>query len=120
MLGPSHSEPASVFHLGVMVVMQVRLYKSGRRKEAHFWHQPPSVVADRYLEYLRNFPPLTSDEIRGGGDGGGGGPGTKSGTGGGTSGGGSRVIVGEHTPGYIWRLPYSCPRGPQSMGSLSI
>ena len=62
---------------------QVRVYY---KKEAHFFHKPASFVRDPlpWYAYLRGYQKITADHLRKG------------------------VILGDHTPGYIWRVPWNC------------
>jgi hypothetical protein len=63
------------------------VFKGGRTKEAHFWHQPRPQVRAHLADYALKFPPLTAPELAAG-----------------------LTAVGDHTPGYVWRVPYRCAR----------
>jgi len=64
---------------------KVVLFKGGIIKEAHYFHKPLNQVLAGRLRYLKQFPPLNASERPG-------------------------IAIGEHTPGYSWRIPYSCRR----------
>ena len=62
---------------------QVHVYY---KKEAHYFHKPSSFVRDAvpWYAYLRGYQRVSPDDLRKG------------------------VILGDHTPGYIWRVPWNC------------
>ena len=65
---------------------RVKLFRGGAVKEAHFWHQQyGDFSADRQY-YLKKFPPLNETEMSPR----------------------YQIAVGDHTPGYVWRVPYRC------------
>ena len=66
------------------------MYRDGRVKEAHFFHQPSSIVESGLKNYIHAFPLISNLELNNG------------------------IFVGEHSPGYIWRVPYKCKRNPKS------
>ena len=77
----------------------VRLYANGQRKEAHFFNQLPSIAHKTYSNYIYHFPPLTEEEYvneR------------------------NNIAIGDHTPGYIWRIPYRCRRNPSHFGCAGL
>jgi hypothetical protein len=72
---------------------QIVLYRRGKTKEAHFFHQPRSVVRQSLPSYVRSFPSMPTSSV-------------------------SNYTVGEHTPGYVWRVPYTCSPHPSSKNIL--
>ena len=77
----------------------VRLYANGQKKEAHFFHQLPSIAHKTYSNYLYHFPPLTEEEYVNDRN---------------------NIAIGDHTPGYIWRIPYRCRRSPSHFGCAGL
>lgn len=62
---------------------QIRVYY---KKEAHYFHKPKSFVQEpvAWYSYLRGYPRISrSDSTKG-------------------------IILGDHTPGYVWRVPWNC------------
>ena len=61
------------------------------KKEAHFFHKPPSFVLNpvSWFSYLRGYQALTPRDMSKG------------------------VILGDHTPGYVWRIPWNCKQSGQ-------
>lgn len=68
---------------------QVRMWQGGRQKEAHFFHRPSIFVARTRRRYLAEFPVVSKEDL-------------------------GRVNLGEHTPGYVWRVPYQCEESHSS------
>lgn len=62
---------------------RVRVYY---KKEAHYFHNPPAFVQNpiSWFAYLRGYPQISGSEV-GNGD-----------------------LLGDHTPGYVWRIPWNC------------
>lgn len=65
------------------------------KKEAHFFHKPPSFVKNpvSWFAYLRGYETLSKKDLD------------------------NKVILGDHTPGYMWRIPWNCkPGGAERFG----
>ena len=84
---------SSSLHRWLLEDSRIVLYKAGRQKEAHFWHQPTAIVSQTFTSHLHAFPSLSAEDA-------------------------ASHVLGEHSPGSVWRVPWRCPRRPSNFGCV--